>query len=1027
MKTAAPQPESLTGSVPEEPVDQVIALYREAVAAGQAPDREAILAAHPQLQAELESFFAAEERFRLAAKECLVVEPPGKDVDEQESAAAASATPPSVTGATALAQPGARVGPHFGDYELVREIARGGMGIVYEARQRSLNRVVALKTIRSGELAEPADLRRFRSEAEAAACLDHPNIVPIYEVGEHDGRAYFSMKFIEGGALTRAVLCLLAAPRTAARLLATVARAVHYAHQRGILHRDLKPANILIDDAGQPYITDFGLAKRVLNPEEPPAAGGLTEPGMIVGTPSYMAPEQATGKPEKVTTAVDVYALGAILYELLAGCPPFRGSSRLETLRQVEGSEPERPRCLNPQADRDLETICLKCLDKEPRRRYLSAQALAEDLERYLNGEPIEARPAGAGERLWRWCRRKPVVAGLAAGLAACIVVGLALVSWQWRRAEHNLLLAQNHFLAAEEQRRQAEENLHEAERQKVLYERSFHQAHQAVEDFSTQVSQSWLINVPGLEPLRKELLEGALKYYQDFLDQRKDDPGLRAELAAAHFRVAMATSAIGSPPRAVGSYEKARDLYRQLLQTAPEDARIQGELARTYNNMGILLSTTGKPAAALASFQQARDLFTQLLAAHPGDAQLQTDLAGSYINIAIGHQEAGRIDDARVSFERACALREQAVKAQPTNITFRAELASSYDNLGSLFHRIDHPKEALAHFQKALQLREQLIAKHASSTPLRADLASSYDRIGNWHRVSGKPADALDFYRKGQAIWQRLAQESPQVTYYQTSLAENYNNTGVTHSLLGQPKESLAAYERSQGLWEKLAHEQPAVGYFRRALARGYLNIGARLGLGGKPAQAAELFERARPILEEMVRSDPDNLDLQNELGRLFNNLALTLAQLGRHDQAVAACRRAIDHQRVALTRAPQTLFYRQALSDHYGSLAQIERQAGHPIEAAQASRQRQQLWPSHPAELVGVARELALAAELVGRGKTQQTADEKQQRDQIVQDALAALRQALRTGYKDVGQLKKDPAFSMLRSRPEFQQLIQ
>jgi len=292
------------------------------------------------------------------------------------------------------------------------------MGIVYSARQVSLNRILALKMVRAGRHASPDDLMRFRLEAAAAAHLDHPRIVPIYEVGEHEGHHYFSMKLINGGNLAVQTQRFHGELRAAARLMATVARAVHYAHQRGILHRDLKPANILLSgspedpsDRLSPMVTDFGLAKRV----EAPDSGGLTSSGSILGTPSYMAPEQAEGRRESITTAVDIHALGAIFYELLAGRPPFRGDSVLEILRQVREEEPAQPRSINPLVPRDLETIILKCLEKSPQRRYHSAEALAADIDRWLANMPIQARPASPLERLVKWARRRPAAAALIA------------------------------------------------------------------------------------------------------------------------------------------------------------------------------------------------------------------------------------------------------------------------------------------------------------------------------------------------------------------------------------------------------------------------------------------------------------------------------------------------------------------------------------------------------------------------------------------------------------------------------------
>jgi WD40 repeat protein len=311
----------------------------------------------------------------------------------------------------------------LGDYELLGEIARGGMGIVFRARQRSLSRLVAVKVMRAGPLASPGDARRFRNEAEAAAGLDHPNIVPIYEVGEDRGGSFFSMKLADGGSLASRTDEYAARPRAAARLVATVARAVAYAHQRGVLHRDLKPSNILLDDRGEPLVADFGLARRLETDSE------LTRTGAVLGTPAFMAPEQATGQKGAVTTATDVHGLGAILYTLLAGRPPFHGESPLETLDHVREHAPEPPRSIRHAVDRDLETICLKCLEKEPRRCYNSALALAEDLERWLAGQAIRARPVRSAERVWRLCRRHPratALAALALAFAGSTLLGLA-------------------------------------------------------------------------------------------------------------------------------------------------------------------------------------------------------------------------------------------------------------------------------------------------------------------------------------------------------------------------------------------------------------------------------------------------------------------------------------------------------------------------------------------------------------------------------------------------------------------------
>ncbi len=328
-------------------------------------------------------------------------------------------------------EPGTCIG-YFGDYELQKVLGEGGMGIVYKARQLSLNRSVALKLIRAARFASADEVRRFQNEAETVARLDHPHIVPFFEVGRFEDQHYFSMKLVAGESLDKRLKDFVADPRRAARLLAIAAGAVHHAHQRGILHRDLKPANILVDAEGAPHVTDFGLAKRVEGDSE------LTHSGAIMGTPAYMAPEQASGKRGVVTTATDVYGLGAILYALLTGRAPFGGATVPETLEQVRDRPPESPRKLTLRVPRDLEVICLKCLEKDPRHRYASADALTEDLKRWLSGEPIAARQVRSPARLWMWCRRNRVVAG-AGGIVAASLVALAAVSLLYaRQQEHH-------------------------------------------------------------------------------------------------------------------------------------------------------------------------------------------------------------------------------------------------------------------------------------------------------------------------------------------------------------------------------------------------------------------------------------------------------------------------------------------------------------------------------------------------------------------------------------------------------------
>jgi WD40 repeat protein/tRNA A-37 threonylcarbamoyl transferase component Bud32 len=410
-----------TDSLRQGLLEEVLEEYMRRLDRGEVVDRDQFLARYPELAGELRSYFAGSdevERLRRHPERQTPSLPPSGSLPET---CALEEVPPSKD-----------EGRRVGDYELLEQIGQGGMGIIYKARQLSLQRLVALKMIRPDRLASPSDVLRFRSEAEAAASLDHPNIASIYEVGEHQGQHYFSMKLIEGGSLAQHLPRLAEELPVGVKILATVARAIHYAHQRGLLHRDLKPANVLLDAQRQPQVTDFGLAKRL---ELKPGEASLTQEGMIVGTPSYMAPEQAASQ-GGVSTAADVYSLGAILYELLTGRPPFRASTPLDTLVQLREREPAAPRSLDRRVDRDLETVCLKCLHKESYKRYPSAEALADDLERWFRGEPIQARPVGCGERALKWARRRPGLAALAALLVVVLSAGFAGVFWQWQRAE---------------------------------------------------------------------------------------------------------------------------------------------------------------------------------------------------------------------------------------------------------------------------------------------------------------------------------------------------------------------------------------------------------------------------------------------------------------------------------------------------------------------------------------------------------------------------------------------------------------
>jgi serine/threonine protein kinase/WD40 repeat protein len=417
----------------EDRLAEIVTRYFQAREHGAPVDPDALIAENPDLADDLRSFFAAQSQVARAA------------------ASFKAAYDPNL--ATVGADGGASLPAmvrYFGDYELLEEIARGGMGVVYKARQVSLDRPVALKMILAGQLASTADVQRFKQEAQAAASLDHPNILPIYEVGEHHGQQYFSMKMVSGGNLAAKMTELRRDLKSGIDLFIAVAEAVSFAHQRGILHRDLKPANILIDADGTPFVTDFGLAKKV------EGDSSITQSGAVVGTPSYMAPEQARAS-KNVSTAVDTYSLGAMLYEFVAGQPPFRGESMYETLQKVIEEPPADPRSINRTASRDLSVIAMKCLAKDPARRYSTVAALIDDLKRFRRGEPISARPVGRFERLGMWTRRNPSLAASLAGTYLALVCGVIALVYGLRMSERSVEAKEKLYEQSVEQEREAQ------------------------------------------------------------------------------------------------------------------------------------------------------------------------------------------------------------------------------------------------------------------------------------------------------------------------------------------------------------------------------------------------------------------------------------------------------------------------------------------------------------------------------------------------------------------------------------------
>ena len=1029
----------------EDALDEILGDYLRAVQEGSAPSRQELLERHPELAPELAAFFADRDRFDHLAAPLRQVVAPG----------------PPPEGETAL-----------DNYELLEEIGRGGMGVIYRARQRNPERIVALKMLRLGPWATSAELQRFRTEADAVANLDHSHIVPIYEVGEHQGQPYFTMRLMEGGSLAQA---LRGGPlpgdgrkaqHRAARLVATVARAVHYAHQRGILHRDLKPANILLDAEGEPHVTDFGLAKRVAEWERAEAAGAnvappegnspsangtpqsavatprspgarrstlprshpLTQTGSILGTPSYMAPEQASGRKGLVTTAADVYSLGAVLYELLTGRPPFRADTPLETLRQLLEEEPERPRALRADIEADLETICLKCLEKDPRQRYPGALALAEDLERFLAGKPIHARPVGPLERAWRWCRRQPAqAAALGLGLLTLLTLVVGSFVFAVAEARHADRLNQAaQELAAEKAQteaalEEARRQTREAERQRERADASFRQAHQAVNQFCLRVSQE-LNDVPGLQPLRKQLLESALRYYQTFLRERDQDPKLREELAEAHWEAGKINGVLGFAGKTRAAYEKALAIYQDLLRAEPNNVHFQRQVAALHHDLGMYQETTEK---SLALFLQARDLCQRFLRDHPADLNLQKGLANNYNSMAIDYRRLGDLEKSIACFEKARDAMAELVERNPSVAELQGLLALYVNNLGVFQSDLGRHDQALQSFTKARDLRRKLVRANPKSGDEQLALAASYRDLGMVYKNTGRRSEALESFRAALDIRQTLANGSPSVVKYQRDLAGIYRDMGALQQDDGHPADALASLKQARAVDEKLLKLNRASSTAHNALALTDYLIGGVYEDLKDPAAARKAYQQARGVQEKLVSAHSDNLDFQHNLARTLNNLGLLLHASGKTEEALAIFQQGIDHQRRAFERGPQVVQFRKTLGKLYANVALAERGAGRPGPAVTATLERQKLWKGNPAELYNTAGDLARAAALVGKGKTALSDAEEAERRRYGDLVLEALRQAADAGFQD-GRRLADAVFDPVRDRADFQELV-
>jgi serine/threonine-protein kinase len=845
-----------------------------------------------------------------------------EDVAEADASILSGSRPGSL-GGHAPSAPG-----RLGDFRIIREVGRGGMGVVYEAEQISLGRHVALKVLPHQGAAGSTKLRRFLFEAKAAARLHHSNIVPVYGVGDQDGVHYYAMQFINGQGLdvvfaelraeaegsatmtlsvtaslmatgsfrldrdtsgtavsevmsgedvaqskssadfaeeAPAVAAIVVPPtpspqatgqrtayfRAAARVGRDVAEALAYAHGQGILHRDIKPSNLLLDVDGNVWITDFGLATGE-------GAGGLTETGDVVGTLRYMAPERFDGWSDPRS---DVYSLGATLYELLTLRPLFDDSNRARLMKMVAHQAPVPPRRVDPSIPLDLETIVLKAIAKEPSHRYDSAEQMAEDLRRYLEGRPILARRIGPLERLSRWSRRNPTVAASLAAVFLTLslaIVGMALL---WRRAEGQRRRADDLLELSELRLRDAEMHRAADDRNRADAEAQFARARSAVDELLTRVSESQLRDVLGLQPLRRDLLRSALSYYEDFVRQRSHDPSLRAGLAAAQLQLAIIQRELGAEDQSEESLRHALASHESALLDRPGDPRLRAGMALCCANLSLLgldpVHPRISPDQALPLLERAIGLWEGLTGDEPGNVDHLGELANAYNLVGVLQSHRGRMPESLRAQQASIALREKLAAAHPEDPSFQNDLASSLNNLGALVER--------AGIEGVDQLR---ILQRAAA--------------------HGRVADS----------------RAPQVTRYGRSLTTTLRNIAVAERARGHHDEAERAFREALEVSRRLVRDNLAVPVLRAELVQDYRSLGDVLRERGRVAAAVRLYRESWGSAQSISRTKADDWYAAAGLLGLCARPAVDPGTTP-DEQERAECRRFGDAAMAALRRA--------------------------------------------------------------------------------------------------------------------------
>jgi serine/threonine protein kinase len=690
-------------------------------------------------------------------------------------ASAASASMPPV-GPAVAGLPFDRIG----EYDILDKIGHGGMGLVLKARQRRLKRIVALKLIKVGQLAEEQEVARFLVEARAAAHLKHPNIVAVYDVGEHAGSPFFTMEYVEGQSLHKLISERPLQPQRAAIIIRKLALAVGYAHEAGILHRDLKPQNILLDKYEEPKITDFGLATNAQENSQ------LTATGTVLGTPSYMPPEQARGKHEEMGTWSDVYSLGATLYETLVGRPPFTAATLGETLQQVMTVDPVSLRSLNPAIPRDLETICLKCLEKSPARRYQTGNELADELQRFLDDRPILARPTSRTEKFVRWCRRNPFIAGSIAAVSVAAVV--AIIS---------LWIGLSQAIAAKEEVTEA-----------------LNDSMNMVDDLLVGINEETLLEQPGMQPIKAKIYAKAQANYEKLLPKLEKSKRLPENIAFVKSQMGQVKVQLGDRKEGLRLMTEADESLEKMHENDAKNIKVLTNLSKVKTEIGRLYFNQRDLKAASAPLEQALKLRRQLAELEPENTEAAQLLANSEMNVGLLEVDLGHAQKALKQYEAADQLRRELLQKQPENFGVRRDRAKGLYNMGRLNAKQGKLAQAEQYFEDA---RKEFVTLSERKDHQLDDLLSlgicSKD-LGDIAIIRDAKNDlqlATKRYEAGVTVLERLVLANSTVRAYRGTLGLTRLNLAQLYARQKQYHEAFAMLTVAFDELQKLRVEDPS------------------------------------------------------------------------------------------------------------------------------------------------------------------------------------------------------------------------